>query len=713
MTHCAPESTALAPNSSNIALVGNPNVGKSALFHRLTGKYVVVANYPGTTVEITQGLLRGLDGVTLVDTPGIVAFPPRSEDEHVTARVVLGNDIKTVLQVGDAKNLRRTLHLTVQLAELGRPLALALNMMDEAEARGMTLETQVIETALGVPVTATVATRGQGVNDLVQAVSRASHPKFHLTYPPAVETALAEIEPLLPESAVTRRGLGLLWLTSGALNEEWFMLHCAADTLAQLRIIREKAALSVAEPVGALNSTHKIRTLDFGGGREGVPVSTPVEASVAARWLPTGHSASELVEARGSAEALTAIIQQTREEFVTQVAGAALQEVHGGKPGLGVTLGRLATHPVWGLPILLLALYGMYWFVGVFGASTLVGLLENNLFGKIINPWLSSQIANLIPVPLVVDFLVGEYGIWTVGITYAVALLLPIVITFFITFGILEDSGYLPRLAVLTNRMFTWMGLNGQAVLPMVLGLGCVTMATMTTRVLSRPRDRILVTLLLALAVPCSAQLGVVMGMLAGVSLGASLIWGGVVLLVLILIGWLAARLMPGERTPLVVELPPLRFPVLSNVLVKTAARLEWYIKEAVPLFLLGTAILFALDKLGVLPWIINGLEPVVTGWLGLPAEAAAAFLIGFLRRDFAATNLYLMQRSGQLNELQVVVAITTITLFVPCIASMFMLIKERGKKMGLGMIVFIFPFAILVGGLLYRLLSAFNWGIG
>jgi len=302
---------------------------------------------------------------------------------------------------------------------------------------------------------------------------------------------------------------------------------------------------------------------------------------------------------------------------------------------------------------------------------------------------------------------------WTVGVTYAVALLLPIVITFFITFGILEDSGYLPRLAVLTNRMFTRIGLNGQAVLPMVLGLGCVTMATMTTRVLTKPRDRILVTLLLALAVPCSAQLGVVMGMLAGVSMGAGLIWGVVVLLVLLLVGWLAARLMPGERTPLVVELPPLRLPVLSNVLVKTAARLEWYIKEAVPLFLLGTGILFALDKLSVLPWIINGLKPVVTGWLGLPPETAAAFLLGFLRRDFAATNLYQMQQHGQLSEMQVLVAITTVTLFVPCIASMFMMIKERGLKMGLAMIGFIFPFAILVGGLLYRLLTLVGWGVG
>ena len=680
MTHCTPESAALTADAANIALVGNPNVGKSMLFHKLTGKYVVVANYPGTTVEITQGLLRGLDGVTLVDTPGIVAFPPRSEDEQVTERVVLGNDVETVLQVGDAKNLRRTLHLTVQLAELGRPLALALNMMDEAEARGFTLEPQVIETALGVPVTATVATRGQGVAELVQAVKRASRPKFHLTYPPAIESALTEIEPLLPESPVAKRGLGLLWLSSSTLNEEWFQQNVSSENLAAMRVVRAAST----------------------GSRTDRPVAELVEAPA-------------LRQAQGpeAVESLSSLIQQTREDFVTRVASAALRKEANTRASLGVALGRLAIHPLWGLPILALALYGMYWFVGVFGAGTLVGLLENDLFGNIINPWLTAQLTNLIPIPLVVDFLVGEYGMWTVGITYAVALLLPIVITFFITFGILEDSGYLPRLAVLTNRLFTRIGLNGQAILPMVLGLGCVTMATMTTRVLSKPRDRILVTLLLALAIPCSAQLGVVMGMLAGVSLGASLIWGGVMLLVLLLVGWLAARLMPGERTPLVVELPPLRLPVLSNVLVKTAARLEWYIKEAVPLFLLGTGILFALDKLSVLPWIIKGLKPIVSGWLGLPAETASAFLLGFLRRDFAATNLFIMQQHGQLNELQVVVAITTITLFVPCIASMFMLIKERGMKMGWGMIAFIFPFAILVGGLLYRLLNLFGWGVG
>ena len=242
----------------------------------------------------------------------------------------------------------------------------------------------------------------------------------------------------------------------------------------------------------------------------------------------------------------------------------------------------------------------------------------------------------------------------------------------------MEDSGYLPRLAALSNRMFKALGLNGKAVLPMVLGLGCVTMATLTTRVMESKRERLLVTLLLALAVPCSAQLGVVMGMLAGISLTAALIWGGVVLLVLLAVGWLAARLVPGERTPLIVELPPLRLPMASNVVLKTLARLEWYIKEVIPLFLVGTFLMFILDKTGMLEILTRLGEPLVTGWLGLPAAASAAFLMGFLRRDFGATGLFMMQAQGLLNPLQVVVAMVTITLFIPCIASVLVIAKEQ-----------------------------------
>jgi ferrous iron transport protein B len=534
-------------------------------------------------------------------------------------------------------------------------MVLALNMMDEAKARGLSVNEKIISEALGIRAVVTIATSGQGVDELIDSVTSAEQSPLRLEYAPEVEAALVEMETLLPAAPLTARALGLLWLSRDAACEIFLKENAASESYQALAALRDR-----------------------------------LDASL------TGTAAGS--------------IQSTRGGFVEALAGRAMRETNPGKLSLGVRIGHLSTHPVFGLPILAAALYGMYWFVGVFGAGTLVGLLEENLFGEIINPWLTAQVEAAIPWPFLSQILVGEYGLWTMGMTYAIALLLPIVITFFITFSILEDSGYLPRLAVLTNRAFTRMGLNGQAVLPMVLGLGCVTMATMTTRILTSRRDRILVTFLLALAVPCSAQLGVVMGLLAGISLGAAVIWGGVTLIILFLVGWLAARLMPGERAPLVVELPPLRMPILSNVLIKTAARLEWYIKEAVPLFLAGTLLLFFLDWFDILPVLIRVGEPVITGWLGLPADATSAFLLGLLRRDFAATGLFQMQSHGLLTPVQTLVAIVTITLFIPCIASLFMIVKERGAKMAAGMALFIFPFALLIGGMLQRILVLAGW---
>jgi ferrous iron transport protein B len=413
-----------------------------------------------------------------------------------------------------------------------------------------------------------------------------------------------------------------------------------------------------------------------------------------------------------ASQPLAAWIQRCRLEYAERLAGQVeLTQGQSGQ-GLAARLGYLTTHPAWGWLILAGILYALYWFVGVFGAGALVGILEENLFGEIINPAVTGLVNQWLADSWLAELLVGPYGLWTMGMTYALALILPIVTTFFLAFGVLEDSGYLPRLAALSNQLFKRLGLNGKAVLPMVLGLGCVTMATLTTRVLESKRERFLVTLLLALAVPCSAQLGVVMGMLAGISFSAALIWSGVVLLVLLAIGWLAARLVPGERTLLLVELPPLRVPQAGNVLVKTLARLEWYIKEVVPLFLFGALLMFLLDRSGLLAWLIQAGEPLVSGWLGLPAEASAAFLMGFLRRDFGATGLFVMQSEGLLTPLQVVVAMVTVTLFIPCIASVMMIAKERGWRTALGMMVLITPLAVLVGGLLNRLLVAIGWGL-
>jgi ferrous iron transport protein B len=656
MTAChAPTSTTML--TGGVALVGHPNVGKSVIFQRLTGRYVTVSNYPGTTIEVARGTSAALQGAAVIDTPGVVTLPPRSEDEQVTARVLLDEPLRAVVQVGDAKNLRRTLLLTVQLAELGAPLVLALNMIDEASARGVTVDQRGLAERLGLPVVPTIATRGAGIGDLAEAVGAARPAELRLAYPEAIEAALADVEARLPAGPVAPRALALFWLSGDPVTASWLAGRLDGGALAELRARRDALQMVFVEP-------------------------------------------------------LSAVIQRARLAYVAQLVGEIERSEAGARPTLRARLGQVTTHPLWGLPILALVLYAMYWFVGVLGAGALVGLLEQHLFGEMINPWLAAQIARLSPPPLLSDLLVGEYGLWTLGMTYALALILPIVTTFFLAFGVLEDSGYLPRLAVLSNRLFRLMGLNGRAVLPMVLGLGCVTMATLTTRIMESRRDRLLVILLLALAVPCSAQLGVVMGMLAAISFGATLIWLGVVLLVLLSVGWLAARLVPGERSMLLLELPPLRRPVFSNVLVKTMARVEWYAREVVPMFLVGTLALFALNRLGALPWLIRAGEPLVVGWLGLPREASAAMLLGFLRRDFGATGLFVMGAHGLLSPRQTVVAMVTITLFIPCVASVLMIVKERGARTAAAMTALIFPLALLVGGLLSRGLLLLGWGM-
>jgi len=263
----------------------------------------------------------------------------------------------------------------------------------------------------------------------------------------------------------------------------------------------------------------------------------------------------------------------------------------------------------------------------------------------------------------------------------------------------------------MSDRVFRVMGLNGKAVLPMVLGLGCDTMATLTTRILPTRKERVLATLLLALGVPCSAQLGVILAMLAAVPFSAAAIWFAAVAGVMVSVGWLAARVLPGERGDFVIELPPMRLPALSNVLSKTVARVEWYLKEALPLFLVGTLFLFALDRLRLLDTVTRLGEPVVTGVLGLPAEASAAFLVGFLRRDFAATRLFDMSRGGGLDVVQLVVAMVTITLFIPCIANVFMIAKERGWRTAGAMAAFIFPLAVAAGGVVRVLMVALGYG--
>jgi ferrous iron transport protein B len=633
--HTAP---AELTGGDRVVLVGNPNVGKSALFSALTGRYVEVSNFPGTTVEVSSGRLGALE---LIDTPGVQALLPRSDEERVTRDILLARPPRVLVQVADARNLRRSLLLTIQLAELGYPFVLDLNMSDEARVHGVALDAQRLSQVLGAEIVETVATRRVGVDALRARLEVAQPAHYRIHYDGAIEEALAGITAALPAGLPSARALALLILA----GDEAVLARYAG---AQAPAVRARVAVAAArydQPLSYVITQQRLRCVDC------------LLAQVVTQGAPVGARWSERV-------------------------------------------GRLAVHPLWGWPILAAVLVGLYLFVGRLGAGVLVDWLQNTLFAQWVAPAATALIEPL-PVPLVVDLLVGEYGLITMALAYGLAIVMPIVVTFFFAFGLLEDSGYLPRLAVMLDRPFKLMGLNGKAVLPMVLGLGCDTMATLTTRILDTRKDRVQVTLLLALGVPCSAQLGVLLGMMALLPPAAVGLWALVVATTLLTVGWLSARVLPGPRSDFILELPPMRLPQPGNILVKTLARLEWYLKEVLPLFLLGTVVLFVLDKTGLLVAIEQLAAPLVQGGLGLPAAATGAFLIGFLRRDYGAAGLFLLALQGGLSTTQLVISLVVITLFVPCIANVLVMIREHGWKTAAGVVAFVFPFAFGVGVLL------------
>ncbi|MBM4332150.1 MAG: ferrous iron transport protein B [Deltaproteobacteria bacterium] len=637
--------TATSEAFPRVALVGNPNVGKSVIFGWLTGQYVTVSNYPGTTVEIVQGNSKvGGRRQVIVDTPGINNLIPMSEDERVTRDILLNDEDLKVIQVCDAKNLRRGLLITMQLAEMEKSVVLVLNMADEAKERGITIDHDDLAQLLKIPVLSTIATRRKGLDGLGKGLEAGYIPQIRPVYNPEIEEGVKAIENLLPEKQKGKRALALMLIAGDESLKDW--LHCR---------LSEKVIQKIEEICRILQSQHQ--------------------------------------------EPLGFLINQKRLKAADRILEEVFRKEKRSRGIAASALSNLTTHAVGGIPILLLALYAMYKLVGDFGAGIGVDFLLNEVFGKAVNPAATRVVEYLFPWPFFQDFFVGPYGLVTMGLTYAIAIVLPIVGTFFFAFGLLEDSGYLPRLAVMVNRVFRAMGLSGKAVLPMVLGLGCDTMATLTARVLETKKERIIVTLLLALGVPCSAQIGVMVGMFAGLSFKAIALWAFVVAGTMIGVGFLASKLIPGERADFIMEVPPLRIPTLNNILIKTLARLEWFLKEAVPLFLLGTFFLFVLDRLSLLMALQNMAEPIVVGFLGLPAKATQALLLGFLRRDYGAAGLFVMAKAGELDSIQIVVSLVTITLFIPCVANFFMIIKERGLRQALAMAVFIFPFALLVGG--------------
>ncbi len=408
------------------------------------------------------------------------------------------------------------------------------------------------------------------------------------------------------------------------------------------------------------------------------------------------------------AHPLNYIISLCRQKESSRIALEVMGFRKEKKFSLRESVSRAMMNPFIGGPLLLIVLYyGLYKFVGVFGAGVLVDFLEDHVFSAHINPLAVNLVHRTIHFAPLQDLLVGEYGIITLGVRYAFAIILPIVATFFFAFAIIEDTGYLPRLAMLVDQLFKRIGLSGRAVIPLVLGLGCSTMATMVTRTLPSKRERIIATLLLALAIPCSAQMGVIMGLLGDKPLGL-VVWLLVIIVVFLLVGFLAAKIMPGELPSFYMEIPPLRLPHLFNILRKTFVRLQWYFLEVLPLFIFASIFIWLGKLTGIFNLLIKILEHPVRA-IGLPSEAAVAFLFGFFRRDYGAAGLYDLKKIGALSGNQLVIGCVTLTLFLPCIAQLLMNIKERGIKLGIAMSVFILFFSFAVGFFVNQVFILFN----
>lgn len=609
-----------------VVLSGNPNVGKSVFFTALTGVYREVSNYAGTTVS-TMCARLGRD--TLIDTPGVYGVGSANEEERVAREVILSADV--VINVVDAVHLSRDLFLTIQLIEMGIPMVVALNMMDEAMKRGITIDRERLSRLLGVPVITASGTLGVGIEQVKQSIdyARAGHIDGYMRV--MIDEAM--------QDGLTQRDALLL------LEED--------DTLSRGRCVEN-------------------------GGR----------------CRACGHK-------RQTVRSLREEISARRRARVNDVCAQVVTS-RSHHTSFSVRLGRWTVAPLTGMATLVFVLAMLYLFIGVFVAQDVVDVTEG-LFTTVYEPSVRSFTASYIPVDsLLFALFVGEYGLFTMTVTYLFGLILPLVSGFYLALSVLEDSGYLPRLAALVDRLMGMIGLNGRAVIPLILGFGCVTMATTASRLMATERERTIVTTLLGLTIPCSAQFGIITALMATLPPLYIAVYVITMVVVFGIVGKMLHHLLGGRTSDLFIDLPPLRLPQAKNVLGKVVMRTANFLTEAAPIFAGGAVCITLLEQSGGLVLLSAMLAPVTEGVLHLPRETASIFLMGMVRRDLAAAGL----TDIALTDSELTVALTVITLFVPCIATVLMMVKERGKREGIAVWLASLALAFLVGGLLARWLS-------
>lgn len=558
--------------------MGNPNVGKSALFSRLTGTYITTSNYPGTTVEFTCGFLRvGGEQVEVIDVPGIYTLEPTSKAEEVAVQMLEQGDV--VLNVVDATNLERNLGLTMELMERRKPLVVALNMWDDARHRGISIDVSRLEELLGIPVVPTVAVTGEGVKELVSRLGEARAPEVAFS----------------------------------SSDERW---------------------AKVGEIVGQVQSlSHRHHTL-------------------------------------------------------------------------GEAVGDIGSHPVWGFVLAAVVLAAA--FVGI-------RLVGEGIIRYVTDPFFEMAWA---PLLMKLSHLLGSGGMWhdiivgrliggeidfmqsmgllSTGLYIEFGVVIPYILAFYFVLGLLEDVGYLPRLAVLMDTLLHRLGLHGYAIIPTILGLGCNVPAIMATRILESRRERFIAATLISIGVPCAALQAMVMGLVGREGLQYVVLVYASLFLSWVIIGLILNRAVRGFSPELLVEIPPYRFPPWRVIGQKLWFRVFVFVKEALPVVLGAVLVVNLLYTFGVFDYIASFAAPVVSGVLGLPRESVVALAVGFLRKDVAVGMLVPLALTAK----QLVVASTVLAMFFPCMATFVILLRELGVRDMLKATGVMLVAALVVGGL-------------
>jgi ferrous iron transport protein B len=645
-----------------VLLIGPLQSGKTTLFARLCGERFPDIAMPTTSIAAARGTLapgmgrsllrrllgtdrRGAGGETieLIDTPGASTLFPDGQDEAVARSALLDHEPGAVIVVANARDLKRSLALFAHVAEFGLPVVLAVNMEDRAWRHRVAIDAALLEHAVGAPVVITSAADGAGIGSLFAAIDRAAVPRRIATFPKQIERGIERMLAAIGSPAATR-GLATLLLArdDGALRH-------VGTVFGEAALARVEAALeiSVAE-------------------RPGLPADL------------------EMTEALHAAAARLAAQVVSR----TQGRGRVLD-----------ALGRAAYHPVLGLVVAAAVIGAAYLWVGELGATRVADWLRAHVFDGWLNP-AAERLAAHIPSALVRDALVDpDFGLVPTGVSLAFGLVMPVLVFFYFAFNLLVDSGYLARLSILFDRVFRIVGLNGKGILPLTMGFSCVTAALITTRMLDTRRERIIASFLLMLGTPCAPLLAMMLVILAPMPAAAALTVFGVIVSQTLLAGALASRLLQGQAADFIMEIPPMRAPRLASVTLRTLRQTFHFMKEALPLFLLASLVVFVVDRAGGLEALERGAHPVVNGLLGLPDDAVRVFVKTLIRRESGAAELELAR--GGFDNVQLVVTLLVMSFLMPCVNSAMVLVKERGLPAAAAMIGVVCVYAVGVGAAL------------